>query len=155
MMSDLILIAIVWVVGLLVATPGRLRARMRAEVCSGCGLSQEGCKNAIRTEQQAQQLRHPYREFRYHSYKPVARGGLRERSGGDVAMAMAVAAAWPVSLPLWLGVMVFVGFGLSVKKLIFWATPLTEVERQRQARELEESIRDRADAIEKLAKELH
>jgi len=126
----------VWLVGWLLAVRPSMRRTMLQEVCSNCGRT--GCDCKVWDS-------HP--EFPdvislrdYKRAPKVVRGSRFERTGGDVAWSLWIAAWWPG----WLTVVVLRAtlrtLGAGVKTAVIRATPLTGPELERRLKEQQAEI---------------
>jgi hypothetical protein len=124
-----------YLVGAIVATPIELHIRMEQEVCENCG-KREGYED---------------HKYRYHRYKPIARGEERARTGSDAWAAFGVALLWPAL------VLAFGAYGAvtGVSALILKATKLTPAERRRVEREQQDRIAKQQREIARLTREIN
>ncbi len=106
------LILATWCAGWLLAIRPSMRRTMLQKVCDNCSGSW-GCECSGRV-------------------RLVIRGSKFERTGGDVAWSMWIAAWWPV----WLAIVVlrktFTVLGAGVTRAVIKATPLTSPELERR-----------------------
>jgi hypothetical protein len=121
-----------WLVGWLLAVRPSLRREMLRVVCSGC--SHRRCDGSYCNCPCARRPRKPL-------------GAVRERTGGDVAMAVWIAVWWPAWLWWVCTRITFRAIGLGVKTAVLRAVPLT-------APELERRIAERDAEIKRLTKQI-
>lgn len=118
------LLVAVWLVGWLLAVRPAMRRTMLMVVCSDCR-APSGCTCSGRP---------------WDAATRVVRGSAFERTGGDVAWSVWIAAWWPV----WLAFVVLrktaAAVGAGVKTAVIRATPLTEPELERRIAEQQEEI---------------
>lgn len=120
-----------WLVGWLLAVRPSMRRTMLQQVCAGCGHSSCACRRCSCYDSRR--------------FPTAARGAVRERTGGDVAHALWVAAWWPLWLTVVLLRKAFTALGAGVTTAVIRATPLT-------GPELERRIAERETEIERLTK---
>lgn len=124
---------VVWVVGWLVAVRPSMRRTMLQEVCSQCTAHWScGCRED--SEWHGTDFRHGGKVRR------AARGSLFERTGGDVAWSVWIAAWWPVWLWLVCTHQTLTWLGAGVKTAVIRATPLTAPELERRCTEQQAEI---------------
>jgi hypothetical protein len=130
----------VWLVGWLLAVRPSMRRTMMQQVCAKCE-AHWSCDCREPSEWNGTDYR------RGGKVRRATRGSLFERTGGDVAAAVWIAAWWP----LWLTIVVLRvalrGLGAGVKTAVLRATPLT-------GPELERRIREQQVEIDRLSKEI-
>lgn len=115
----------VWLAGWLIAVRPSMRRVMLQIICSRCRGGACDCDRRWHEPSRA---------------RKVVRGAEFERTGGDVAHALFVAAWWPVWLTFVVLRTTLRRLGVGVKAAVLWATPLTGPELERRIAERDAEI---------------
>lgn len=115
------LLVAVWLVGWLLAVRPSMRRTMLQVVCDQCLATEAWCSHRS-------------------SRRLVVRGAEFDRTGGDVAWSLWIAAWWPVWLTFVLLRILLTALGACVKTAVIRATPLTGPELERRIAEQQDEI---------------
>jgi hypothetical protein len=127
----LMLGAAAYLVGWLVAVPPTLRWYMLRDACDGCGHHScgDGC---------------PCSCDRFNPFEPrhgrAPRGAVRQRTGGDVGVAISGAAFWPLTLLIRIVAALAWIVGVGVTSAVLRTTRLTGPEMERRLRDQQAEI---------------
>jgi hypothetical protein len=110
-----------YLLGWVLAVRPAMRRRMLQEVCDPWGHTRAQCEC--------------WGDSRY-----APRGAIADRTGEDVAAAVALAAVWPAWLALTVVVKTSAAFGRGIKTAVDRATPLTRPELERRLAEQQQEI---------------
>lgn len=121
-----------YLLGWLLAVRGSLRRRMLTKVCRKCGKESARSPSSRYCDTPNPMV---------HEEPDTPRGAVRERNGRDVAVAIWVAAWWPLRLFFVALYRTVAALGGGIKTAVLRATPLTTPELERRLREQEAEIK--------------